>query len=596
MRRNFIILGATLSALTIGLQTAYVTRDPQPIDPTVTVQQPGNTDQPRRFYKTPDKPSDKPAEDTPTAEVMVPIKKAAKRFPATPLRTVIIDDKEYPVYAYEPLMTPNDPNAGQWWVTNSRLNLAWDTPRGAHETTLAIIDTGFGLNHEEFAGRWAGNSGESGPTVSENPSTLNCTDRGLAIAANCNLIDDDGDAVVDNEIGTATYQNPSRRNCTALARPLDRSCNRIDDDANGLVDDVTGWDFINYDNSVQAGELNPTGTGTTHGTLVAGVAAATGNNGKGIAGVDWGTKILPLQALDDDSYGDTLSVGRAINYAVSRGVDVISLSLGSSGHDPYVQEAVRRATAAGILVVASSGNDGCDCVLYPANYPEVLAVGALNSSNVRASFSSYGKNLDMMAPGTSITTPTWNSTNQTSAYASSVNGTSFSAPLVSGMATRLLSQQPASTPMQLIAALTENTNRLTLPATPAHDLQYGYGTIDAHKATVRMSTSYQPSILYAFYPISKGSRLDAPEHAEQTAGYRVYQCETGTVGATPLYNINKPGDHYFTINSTEYSHALAAGYNPTLFSGMCLQLPHDTATHIRDINLYREFRNVYKPL
>lgn len=582
--------------LTVGLQTVYTPRDPQRFDPPDAVHQPGSSDKPRRFFtSSPDNPPESPPEPPASPPAYTYGKKAAKKRSAVVLRTVIIDDKEYPVYAYEPLLTPNDPQAGQWWVSNAKLNLAWDTPRGTHDTTLAIIDTGFGLKHEEFAGRWATNSGETGPASSENPSALNCADRGLPLSASCNLIDDDADTIIDNETGPATYQNPSRLNCTAQLKPLDRSCNRIDDDGNGLIDDVTGWDFINYDNSVQAGELNSAGSGTTHGTLVAGVAAATGNNGKGIAGSDWGTKILPLQALDDDSYGDTLSVGRAINYATSRGVDVISLSLGSAGHDPYVREAVQRATAAGILVVASSGNDGCDCVLYPANYPEVLAVGALNSSNQRASFSSYGKNLDMLAPGTSITTTTWTSANQISAYATGVNGTSFSAPLVSGMATRLLSHRPTSTPMQLIAALTENTNRLSLPATPSHNLQFGYGTIDAHKATVRMNTAYQPGILYAFYPISKGTQLQTPDHAETTSGYLVYQCAAGTVGATPLYDVNRPSSHYFTINPTEYSNALAAGHNPTLFSWMCLQLPHDTPASIRNIDLYREFRNIYTP-
>ncbi|HSH55209.1 MAG TPA: S8 family serine peptidase, partial [Candidatus Limnocylindrales bacterium] len=364
---------------------------------------------------------------------------AAEAMPAGDAPIVYIDEKPYPLRTYKPLVLPNDPSADQWWVTQTGLDKAWDIPRGSGETVLAIIDTGFGLKHEEFANRWHTNSGESGITATEDPSSLNCTGRSLPISAACNLIDDNGDSVVDNETGTAIYENPSRLNCTDQGKLLDKSCNRVDDEGNGFVDDTTGWDFINYDNSVQAGELNPTGSGTTHGTLVAGVAAATGNNAKGIAGVDWGTKIMPLQALDDDSYGDTRSVGRAINYAVKQGVDVISLSLGSDSPDPYVETAVQAATAAGILVLAASGNDGCDCISYPARYSEVIAVGALNTSSLPASFSSFGAGLDILAPGTSITTSTWSNTNPTSAYASGVSGTSFATPLAAGLATRLLS-------------------------------------------------------------------------------------------------------------------------------------------------------------
>ncbi|MGH8463015.1 MAG: S8 family serine peptidase, partial [Pseudomonas sp.] len=239
-----------------------------------------------------------------------------------------VDGVEYPLRTYELLLTPNDPLPNTSMVTNARLSQAWDTPAGDHQTVLAVIDTGFALAHEEFSGRWYVSPGESGSASSESTSSLNCTARGLPLSASCNLIDEDADGVVDNEDGGAFYQNPSRLNCTDQAKPLDKSCNRLDDDGNGYVDDTTGWDFANYDNLPQAGELNPAGVGTTHGTRVAAIAAATGNNAKGIAGVDWRTKILPIQALDDDSYGDTLGVGRAIRYAAAQGADVISLSLG----------------------------------------------------------------------------------------------------------------------------------------------------------------------------------------------------------------------------------------------------------------------------
>lgn len=506
---------------------------------------------------------------------------------------VSIDNQSYPRRRYQPLTIPNDPSAGQWWVTQTNLDQAWDIPIGTAETVLAIIDGGYALQHEEFANRWYENSAEKGATTNEAASSLNCTDRSLALSASCNLIDDDNDGIVDEESGAVTYENPSRLNCTAQVRALDKSCNRIDDDGNGYIDDVRGWDFINYDNAPQAGELNPSGTGTTHGTRVAGVAAATGNNTVGIAGVDWQTKILPIQALDDDSYGDTLSVGRSIYYAIERGADVISISLGSDLPDDYVRGAVQAALAEGIVVVAASGNDGCDCMVYPANYPETLAVGALNSSSQPASFSSYGVNLDILAPGTSMTSATWQSGNQVSAYATNIAGTSFSTPMVGGMLTRLKSVRPTATPTQLIAALTENVNRLGMAAATPRDNQKGFGTLDALKATGRMASPKSGPIMYALTPVSMGKVLYGGSAIEPTGNAFLYICEGDSTGSTAIYELNKGASHFFSSSKIENQDARDAGYTSNLFAYGCVRQPHDGQSVMRGLNIFHEFRDLY---
>lgn len=501
---------------------------------------------------------------------------------------VVIDNTEYPLRVYAPLATASDPLAPQWWVTNAKFDQAWSTPRGVNDTLLAVIDTGFALQHEELKDRWSVNQGEVGATASENPSKLNCTARGLALDASCNLVDEDGNTVVDDEAGAVSYENPSQLNCTDAGKLLDKSCNRVDDDGNGYADDVTGWDFINYDSSVQAGEINANGTGTTHGTQVAALAAGTHGNGVGIAGADEGTRVLPLQAIDDDSYGDTISVGRAILYAASRGADVISLSLGSTVPDAYIRSAVQKAIAQGSVVVAASGNGGCECMVYPANYPEVVAVGAITSANTPASFSAWGSNLDMLAPGTDMTSATWTNANQTSAYAQGINGTSFATPVVSGMMTRILSQQPAATPQQLIAAVTESTNRLSLPADTSHSTTLGFGTLDAQKTTARMATANSPYILYNFAPTSKGNTLSV---SEVTGAYAVQRCQAGTVGTTAVYELAKPGSQLFTISKVEMAKAVESGYTSGRFAYACIQQPHDKPQTIRSLNLFREFRN-----
>ncbi len=502
---------------------------------------------------------------------------------------VIINDKQYPLRAYKTLITPNDPSASQWWTGSTNLNQAWDVSTGSADTTIAIIDTGFGLQHEEFSNRWYKNPGETGAAVQENPSRLNCSDRGLPIAANCNLVDDDLDGVVDEETGAASVQNPSRRNCSAQAKALTKDCNNVDDDANGFIDDVTGWDFMNQDPSVQAGQLSPSGEGTTHGTMVAGVAAATGNNGRGIAGVNWGAKILPIQALDDDGYGDTVSVGQSIFYAVEQGVDVISISLGTEFADDFVQEALEAATKAGIVVVAASGNDGCDCMSYPARYPEVVSVGAMTSAGTVAGFSSYGNELDVMAPGADIRTSTWTAGNPSAAYVSGVAGTSFATPYVAGLVASMKSLRSDSNPLQLIAALGESTGKPAAMTQKPLDLRYGFGSTNALSSLNRMVVAKTDMQVYRFTPVAAGAYLGGASY--ETAGaYNVHGCENGT---TPIYDLRKGAVSFYSISKVEMQRAKTQGFSVSRFAYGCMQQNHDSYELARLIDIFKEFRNDY---
>ena len=499
----------------------------------------------------------------------------------------------FPLRQYQAALIPNDPRANQSWVTSSGIDKAWDVPRGNANTVLAVIDTGFALAHEEFEGRWQQNSGEVGVASAEAASKFNCTDRAIALDESCNLVDDDFDGIVDNEFGVTTLQNPSKRNCTDLALPLNRSCNLIDDDGNGFIDDHTGWDFYNFDNSVQAGEIDPEGDGTQHGTYVTGVAAATGNNGMGIAGVDEGTKILPLQALADDGYGNTLSVARAIRYATTRGADVISLSLGSSAPDSYTRQAVREAVAAGIIVVAAAGNGGCECMVYPANYPEVLAVGALNSSNVPASFSAWGSNLDIMAPGTGLYTTDWRAARPTNAYAGGISGTSLATPIVSGMLTRMLSYQPNLSPLQAIAAITETTNRLSLSPTSPHSTTLGFGALNAEKSSVRVRQTHTPTTSYSYTAVSLGNALSIQSPSEHVIPSTLYECSAPAFGTTPVYEVTNSARSFFTASTAEAMAASEQGYSIKLTTYACMLLPHDQlSVPVRTINFMREFKNI----
>ncbi|MGI9027979.1 MAG: S8 family serine peptidase [Candidatus Saccharimonadales bacterium] len=443
------------------------------------------------------------------------------------------DGRVFPLHTYKTFGMPNDPSANQWWVATNGMTQVWDIPASALRSKIAIIDTGFALNHQEFSGRWAINGGESGPT---------------------------------------TNQRLAGPNCTTQALPLDKSCNGIDDDANGLIDDYRGWDFVNSDASSQAGETNPAGTGTKHGTMVAGVAAATGNNGVGIAGVNWYSTILPVQALNDDSYGDSFTVGQSIYYAADQGADVISISLGTSADDAYMHEAVRYALSKGSVVVAATGNDGCDCISYPANYPEVIAVGASKPDGTTASFSSYGANLDIIAPGQGMTSSTWSNTNGASAYANNLAGTSFATPFIGGLLGLARTYQPNANWTEITGAMFENADKRTLTAAAPRTNQLGYGYARASTMLARLQTPQNSVQRYSFSPMA----ADAA---------RAYQCEN-TLPSTLLYELSSSTQLRYTASPLTQSGLSLRSAHYT-----CIGLPTDTTSTLRIINLAQETKN-----
>lgn len=492
-------------------------------------------------------------------------------------RILTKDGKVYPLRTYQALGVPNDPYYSlQWWKDSNNLPAVWDIPAGSRQTKIAIIDSGFALAHQDLDGRWTGNMAEQGSAVSQGASKRNCTDSGQALNRSCNNIDDNFDGIIDNETGTTTRQNPSFLNCTDQGRALNKNCNRIDDDGNGLVDDWRGWDFFNYDASVQAGEVNPAGSGVYHGTMVAGIASAYGNNGVGVSGVNWYSTILPIQALSDEGTGDSYTVANAIYYAAEQGADVISLSLGTSADDPYLREAVQYAISRGAVIVAASGNDGCDCVVYPARYPEVISVGSSNSAGARSSFSSYGAQLDILAPGESMTSTSWNSGNGSSAYATG-SGTSYATPFISGIFALARSYQPDATWDEISGAMFEQANRSGLnPASPRNNL-IGFGYSNANAMLSRLRSPRNDLIRYNFSPYYSGST-------------RAYQCQN-SLPATLLYQLSKPNQLRYTVNTMSQYEAVQQGWSSQASMYVCMGLPTDTVEILRVISLPAETGN-----
>ncbi|MBW2578895.1 MAG: S8 family serine peptidase, partial [Deltaproteobacteria bacterium] len=221
--------------------------------------------------------------------------------------------------------------------------------------------------------------------------------------------------------------------------------NEIDDDGNGFVDDVFGWDFVDGD------EIPEDGAG--HGTHVSGTISAHGNNQIGVIGVAPWAKIMALKGLADSGAGDAVALANAVRYAADTGADIISASWGGLAGSAALTEAFRYAQDLGVLSIAAAGNSDADVASFsPANLDEVFAVAATDPDDVRASFSNFGTEIDVSAPGVAILSLNANAGANRIAEGNpervvdgdylQIDGTSMACPHVSGTAAVLLSQDP----------------------------------------------------------------------------------------------------------------------------------------------------------
>ncbi len=216
---------------------------------------------------------------------------------------------------------------------------------------------------------------------------------------------------------------------------------------------LPGYDFYEHDSMPQ--------DQCGHGTHVTGIAAATGNNAEGVAGLDWNAKILPVRVLGPNCDGSVAGVVEGLVWAVDvMGADVINLSIGTASPSRLLEYGTYYAYQRGAALVAASGNTG-GTVLYPARYPWVLAVGAVDRADNRASFSAYGAQLDLVAQGVSVlsTIPysgsfTYQSTYHLGNRYGLLSGTSMASPHAAGAAAILAGRPGYTSPNQIYAALT----------------------------------------------------------------------------------------------------------------------------------------------
>jgi outer membrane protein assembly factor BamB/subtilisin family serine protease len=308
-----------------------------------------------------------------------------------------------PDYIKVPLAVPNDPRFGeQWGLRNTgqsqgtpgadiKATTGWDVRSSAPEVIVAVLDTGIRYTHEDLA-----------DTMWRNPGEV--------------------------------------------------AGNGIDDDGNGYIDDVHGINSLVAKGS--AGSGNPDDD-QGHGTSVAGVIGAVGNNGKGVAGVAWQVKLMALKFDDADGVlgagGYISNEVECIDYAIAKGAKVINISYGSHSYSRTELEVLQRARDNGIIIVAAAGNDADSnerVVSYPASYllDNIVSVANTDRTDALSASSTYGALTDIAAPGTDILTT---SRSSNTSYATS-SGTSLASPMVAGAFALMRAQYPTENHRVLI--------------------------------------------------------------------------------------------------------------------------------------------------
>ena len=247
--------------------------------------------------------------------------------------------------------------------------------------------------------------------------------------------------------------------------------NGIDDDGNGYIDDLHGWDFRDNDATSLSGTAIH-----WHGTFVAGLIVAQPDSNEA-TGVAPDVRVMDLRFLDtrNQFYGrDWEMFAEAIDYAVDNDADIINLSIYCNGTPPAVLErAIRRADQAGVLVVGIAGNNGSNTVCYPGSYSSVIAVSATDQDDHLASFSNYGTQVAVCAPGDSVISL------YPGGEIAEGSGTSFAAPHVSAALALILSQNGLLSPEEALAHLVDSATDL---GASGPDDEYGSGLINAGPA------------------------------------------------------------------------------------------------------------------
>ncbi len=368
---------------------------------------------------------------------------------------------------------PDPLRSEQWYLDSLNVEEAWQVTKGSPDVVVAVIDSGVDLYHPD----WRTSDGRES-IFWTNPDEIPC----------------DGE---DN-----------------------------DDPGGEYPDDIFGWDFVDLDREhVEDGddagpEDNDPNDYGGHGTKMIGYIAAQHDNGVGIAGVAPGVTIMPLRALaertgtTDEDVGESIdrALVQAVFYAVDRGADIISMSLGDGTPSEAVHDAVRYAWNSGTLVVASAGNGGDYTRNYPGSSPTVVSVTGLNQAGEHDAATDFHESVDIAAPGT----PTGMLTTQAGGTWSATGRTSAATALTAGVAALIKSAFPGLSVSELRSKLLGSVTPWEDAADPLARQWYGMGRLDAGRA-VRSGNRPRARIVF----LDKREYGDGDHHIESGERVRI---------------------------------------------------------------------------
>jgi subtilisin family serine protease len=371
-----------------------------------------------------------------------------------------------PDYELKVSSVPNDPLFNQQWALNNtgqgggtagadiHAEQAWSVTTGNRNVVVAVLDTGVDYNNPDLAENiwinqaaipsywYTKSSSSSGYNKIVYKSEIKTATPGLITMADLNnpvnaglVWKSDGDSLVD---------------AGDLLRPLSEGGWEQSGNTNALI----GWNYVNNNNN----PMDENG----HGTNVAGILGAVGNNGTGVAGVDWNVQIMPVQFMGADGEGSVSDFIQALNFAVQNGAKITNNSWEGAPYSSALYDAFLNAQQHGVISVAAAGNEGSNNDYspdYPAslstNLNSVVAVAATTNTNQLASFSNYGsQSVALAAPGVNILSTLPN--NQYGA----MSGTSMAAPEVAGAMALVWGQHPTWSYTQVINQVLNTTQKL----------------------------------------------------------------------------------------------------------------------------------------
>ena len=364
-------------------------------------------------------------------------------------------------------LVPSDARYGEQAPTWNLLGApdAWAITTGSREVVVAVLDGGVDLDHPDLAANIWTNRGEI-------PG---------------NGVDDDGNGYVDDVHGydfvgdfPGGAGSPTEDNNPDVFAGDPAAGDGIDQDENGAADSAVG-----------------------HGTRVAGIIAARGDDAQGVAGMAWRVRIMPVRVTDPEGSGFYSSFVRGLEYATANGADIVNISLVATLLPESAKAAVRAAAAAGVIMVAAGGNDG-GLVAFPAAMPEVIAVGSHGSgdeADARAPFSPRWPGVDLVAPGSAILTTDVLAESAAPGFAWKT-GSSYSAPFVTGAVALARSLEPGLDRAAVLRLLTETATPLPDGAEPGWD---GAGRLNVGAAIERLRRAPPGA------PVLRGIDVEAPD-------------------------------------------------------------------------------------